>query len=637
MSHEVMEGFSGSKLQTFKSDLSEWNKLHTIFSSSDMRALSKKYTNFLNNMQSANNAITAAGIEGISPINVKITQGEITRLNSKLDKLQDFTKDIHSNVKKLVDEPFYEQLRNLLCSVQEHDHFFISIGDSTYDLGDIEDKDDAHNKIVYLLKYGEKSNLEIFYEEYQKSENYNPEVLARYRMAEKIINGGAPYSQEFIDSWLLKEDNYLAYLVVKQMMQPEEDQEIGSFLESVSNRNKAMMMLEPNFTMTAEQEKQARAMADSEIVKMNQKDVKKYSSIYDKRHTDTYDREIRKLNEKEKVEYAKYEIFRMLKDKTSMAVAYTNGIEGYSIPIRRWIDLAKADIEGTALEMLGVKPYGYAQQWAEDIESEYDRIAVDKANSMAQHHYSTIAGGATVDFALYYVTGGILESYGLTAGMSATAAFATNQYVQFVQDTTISYLPHYLEYVADGDFSDAERATLLNEMLWGEAANLGLGTLDVFVKAKYVSPMASSLDRVEIANESQKSLNEVNEYAANYNKNAKEPLVNGPYIRDGKPYGRPGPTGKQKLKFEQEVYDKQVSPDGILREPYPPYREIDWKPGQPRQGVVDFGHEEGKCYNDMFLKYRDRDISLQELKDFQENPENFRIEIPSPNRGHAHE
>ncbi|SCY28525.1 GH-E family nuclease [Butyrivibrio sp. INlla14] len=58
---------------------------------------------------------------------------------------------------------------------------------------------------------------------------------------------------------------------------------------------------------------------------------------------------------------------------------------------------------------------------------------------------------------------------------------------------------------------------------------------------------------------------------------------------------------------------------------------------EPRQGIVDFGHEEGKCYNDMFLKYRDRDISLQELKDFQENPENFRIEIPSPNRGHAHE
>ena len=116
-----------------------------------------------------------------------------------------------------------------------------------------------------------------------------------------------------------------------------------------------------------------------------------------------------------------------------------------------------------------------------------------------------------------------------------------------------------------------------------------------------------------------------------------EPLVNGPYIRDGKPYGRPTLAGDKKLEFEWAVYNAQVSPDGVLREPYPPYGVIDWKPGQRRRGVVDFGHKQGNNYSEMFKKYKNREITLQELKDFQFNPDNFRIEKPSPNRSHSHE
>lgn len=116
-----------------------------------------------------------------------------------------------------------------------------------------------------------------------------------------------------------------------------------------------------------------------------------------------------------------------------------------------------------------------------------------------------------------------------------------------------------------------------------------------------------------------------------------DPLVNGPYIRDGKPYGRPTLTGDKKLEFEWAVYNEQVSPDGVLREPYEPYDVIDWKPGQARRGVVDFGHQEGKNYSEMFRKYKNREITLQELKDFQFDPNNFRIEKPSANRDHSHE
>lgn len=114
------------------------------------------------------------------------------------------------------------------------------------------------------------------------------------------------------------------------------------------------------------------------------------------------------------------------------------------------------------------------------------------------------------------------------------------------------------------------------------------------------------------------------------------PLENGPYIKNGKPNGRPDPTGKAKLKFEQEVYDACVDSDGILRDPNT--KEIlDWKPGQPRKGKVDFGHKAGKNYSKMFKKYKYGKISLEELKAFQSNPKNFRIEHYSSNRSHEFE
>ncbi|GCD87978.1 hypothetical protein KB1253_31360 [Lactiplantibacillus plantarum] len=112
-------------------------------------------------------------------------------------------------------------------------------------------------------------------------------------------------------------------------------------------------------------------------------------------------------------------------------------------------------------------------------------------------------------------------------------------------------------------------------------------------------------------------------------------MENGPYIRNGKPYGRPTLTGKKKLEFEQEVYNRQVK-DGVLIDRNTK-QVIHWKPGQPRKGKVDFGHLPGKSYKEMFNLYKNRKITLKELKDFQFNPKNYRLETPSANRSHKYE
>ncbi|MBE6468984.1 MAG: HNH endonuclease [Coriobacteriaceae bacterium] len=113
------------------------------------------------------------------------------------------------------------------------------------------------------------------------------------------------------------------------------------------------------------------------------------------------------------------------------------------------------------------------------------------------------------------------------------------------------------------------------------------------------------------------------------------PLVNGPYIKDGKPNGRPKLWGKKKLEFEWAVYNAQLDSDGVLRDPHTG-EVIDWKPGQPRKGVCDFGHKKTK-YSEIFEKYRTGEISLERLKEIQFNPRNFQIQTINSNRSHRYE
>ncbi|MEK4911396.1 WXG100 family type VII secretion target [Bacillus sp. FSL E2-8887] len=119
-------------------------------------------------------------------------------------------------------------------------------------------------------------------------------------------------------------------------------------------------------------------------------------------------------------------------------------------------------------------------------------------------------------------------------------------------------------------------------------------------------------------------------------KGSDKALENGPYIKNGKPNGRPQLSGKKKYEFEKDVFDKQIDPDGILRDPNTS-EVLDWKPGQARKNKVDFGHTEGNTYKNMFEKYKNREITLKELKEFQFNSDNFRLEKPSVNRSHKYE
>lgn len=52
--------------------------------------------------------------------------------------------------------------------------------------------------------------------------------------------------------------------------------------------------------------------------------------------------------------------------------------------------------------------------------------------------------------------------------------------------------------------------------------------------------------------------------------------------------------------------------------------------------VCDFGHAEIK-YSELFERYRTGEISLDQLKAYEFNLDNFQIETPSANRSHKYE
>lgn len=120
-------------------------------------------------------------------------------------------------------------------------------------------------------------------------------------------------------------------------------------------------------------------------------------------------------------------------------------------------------------------------------------------------------------------------------------------------------------------------------------------------------------------------------------------MTRGSYIKlgkDGKPEqnGRPQFSNAQdKLLFEQIVYLSCVGEDGVLKDANEPKTVLNWRPGQPRQGVVDFGHMSGYEYDKLFQAYVEGVMPLDELKNITFNPAIYQLEAPGSNRSHKHE
>ena len=115
----------------------------------------------------------------------------------------------------------------------------------------------------------------------------------------------------------------------------------------------------------------------------------------------------------------------------------------------------------------------------------------------------------------------------------------------------------------------------------------------------------------------------------------------GGVVKDGadivttpKPYATSRPSYR-KGQVEQ-VWENAKDP--ITGKVYDPTGvEIKWDSTKPRNGQWDMGHIPGEKYSEMHKLYMDGVINKEEFLSWYKNPDNYRPELPSTNRGHKFE
>lgn len=107
-------------------------------------------------------------------------------------------------------------------------------------------------------------------------------------------------------------------------------------------------------------------------------------------------------------------------------------------------------------------------------------------------------------------------------------------------------------------------------------------------------------------------------------------IDNRPYIENGKPKGRPS----FRKDFPQKLYNQY---NGVVQDPNTK-EIINWKLGEPKKGIVDFGHKPDRKYSDIFYQeYLPEKWIPQQLRDWYNDPQNYQFEVPINNQGHKFE
>ncbi len=115
-------------------------------------------------------------------------------------------------------------------------------------------------------------------------------------------------------------------------------------------------------------------------------------------------------------------------------------------------------------------------------------------------------------------------------------------------------------------------------------------------------------------------------------KNVSKEIVDGPYVRDGKPYGRPS----YKKGQVGEVWENAEAIDGEVRDPNTG-KILEWDKSIKRNGQWDMGHIEEEKYFDKWKEYQQGEITKKEFLDWFNDAKNYRPESPSANRSHRYE
>ena len=103
----------GDTEQVFKSEETEWSKVHSAFSSETMKDIDKQFRSVKGNAGFANEAIRTYDV-GLSTFTEALTYIEIDSFKHKTDVLDEFSGGVHQDVLDLIDDPFNASIGELL-------------------------------------------------------------------------------------------------------------------------------------------------------------------------------------------------------------------------------------------------------------------------------------------------------------------------------------------------------------------------------------------------------------------------------------------------------------------------------------------------------------------------------------------
>lgn len=106
------------------------------------------------------------------------------------------------------------------------------------------------------------------------------------------------------------------------------------------------------------------------------------------------------------------------------------------------------------------------------------------------------------------------------------------------------------------------------------------------------------------------------------------------YKKELKPYAKSRPSyAKGQI---EKVWEN--AKDTLTGKVYDPTgKEIIWDRTKPRKGQWDMGHIPGEKYSEVHELYMNDVITKEEFLEWYRNPDNYRPELPSTNRGHKYE
>lgn len=105
---------------------------------------------------------------------------------------------------------------------------------------------------------------------------------------------------------------------------------------------------------------------------------------------------------------------------------------------------------------------------------------------------------------------------------------------------------------------------------------------------------------------------------------------------DNRPYIDPNSRPSFRKGVVESTWNNAKGPDGLVRDQNTG-DVIYWSPGQSRKDIWDMGHVPGQKYYDMYQKYIQGEMTPKQFRDWYNNPNNYRPEIPRNNRGHLFE